>query len=434
MKAAIYARYSSDNQREESIENQVRICKEYADKHNHTIVEVYADYAKSGKTMDNRDQLLQMLSDAKKKRFELVIAVSIDRISRNRKDHLYIKYDLKMSNIKLEYTETNINDDDPESIIIESVLSGFSEYYVANLSRNVKKGHKTNALRATHNGGKPALGYDVDKATMKYIINEEEAVIVREIFRLKALDYSYSHIIDYCNDKNFKTKLGKSFGKNSLHDLLSNPKYIGVYRYGRIENKGGKRNSHQVPSEDTIEIPDAVPAIIDIDTWNNVHEQMSAKKYSPGRHKAIVEYLLQGKIFCHCGAAMTGHRQSNKRKSGLVVVYPYYVCNVKTRLKKCESKSIPKDKIEDLVYNTLVNMLLSSDSVEIIKKELNYQIVKKMDQNAIERARHEKDLADAGKAMGNLLMMIENGMTDKMMMDRYQQQKQNMKSHFITSV
>lgn len=424
MKAVIYARYSSDNQREESIENQIRICKEYADKHNHTIVEIYADYAKSGKAMANRDQLLQMLTDAKKKKFELVIAVSIDRISRDRKDHLFIKYDLKKSNIKLEYTEANINDDDPESIILESVLSGFSEYYVANLSRNVKKGHKTNALKALHNGGKPALGYDVDKATMKYVINDDEAVIVREIFRLKSLDYSYGYIIDHCNGRNYKTKAGNNFGKNSLHDLLCNPKYIGMFRYGRIENKNGKRNSHQEPSDDTIEIPNAVPAIIDIETWNTVQEQMSAKKFSPARHKATVEYLLSGKIFCHCGAAMTGHRQSVKRKNGTVDIYPYYICNAKVRLKQCDSKSIPKEKIENLVYNTLVNLLLSTDSVEKLKSELNHQIISKIDQNAVERSKHERDLADAEKALNNLLTLIEQGITDKMIMERYHQQQQ----------
>lgn len=171
--AVIYARYSSNNQREESIDAQVRACREYAQAHGLNIVNVYADSAKTG-TNDQREAFQQMLADSSKGMFSTVIIHKIDRFSRNRYDSAINKKLLQKNRCHLVSVLERL-DDSPESIIMEGVLESFSEYYSKNLSREVKKGQKETALQCKHNGGIPPLGYDVDKDTRKYVINEKEA-------------------------------------------------------------------------------------------------------------------------------------------------------------------------------------------------------------------------------------------------------------------
>jgi len=122
-------------------------------------------------------------------------------------------------------------------------LEGMAEYYSANLSREVMKGMKETAYKCKHNEGIPPLGYDVlpDKS---YGINNYEANIVRTIFELYFAGKGYEKIIDYLNQQGYKTKIGREFGKSSIHELLINEKYKGTYVFNRIPKLvNGKRNN-----------------------------------------------------------------------------------------------------------------------------------------------------------------------------------------------
>ena len=131
MTAVIYARYSSDNQREESIEGQIRECTAYAEKNGITIVKHYIDRAISAKT-DNRPEFQQMIKDSDKKLFDIVLVWKLDRFARNRYDSARYKTQLKKNGVKL-MSATEIISDGPEGIILESVLEGYAEYYSADL-------------------------------------------------------------------------------------------------------------------------------------------------------------------------------------------------------------------------------------------------------------------------------------------------------------
>ena len=132
MTAVIYARYSSDNQREESIEGQIRECTAYAEKNGITIVKHYIDRAISAKT-DNRPQFQQMIKDSDKKLFDIVLVWKLDRFARNRYDSARYKTQLKKNGVKL-MSATEIISEGPEGIILESVLEGYAEYYSADLA------------------------------------------------------------------------------------------------------------------------------------------------------------------------------------------------------------------------------------------------------------------------------------------------------------
>ena len=184
MRGVIYARYSSDNQREESIEGQIRENTVYADKNGITIVGHYIDRALSAKT-DNRPEFQRMINDSAKKKFDVVIVWKLDRFSRNRYDSAKYKAMLRKNDVKVISATESISGG-AEGIILESVLEGMAEFYSQELSQKVKRGMNESALKCNTLGGQAPLGYKiVDK---KYVIDETTAPIVREAFKLYAED------------------------------------------------------------------------------------------------------------------------------------------------------------------------------------------------------------------------------------------------------
>ena len=230
-KAVLYARFSSDNQRSESIDAQIRAMKEYCKKNSYVIVNTYIDEAKSA-TTDKRSSFQQMIADSKDKFFDIVLVHKLDRFARNRYDSAVYKRELKKNGVRVESVLENL-DSSPESIMMESVLEGMNEYYSRNLGREVMKGMKETALQCKHTGGKPPLGYDIDEVTKKLIINEYEAETVRIIYEMYSQGYGYSDILKRMYKEDRKTKLGNNFAKNSLYSILTNPKYQGTYVYNR---------------------------------------------------------------------------------------------------------------------------------------------------------------------------------------------------------
>ena len=180
MTAVIYARYSSDNQREESIEGQIRECTAYAEKNGITIVKHYIDRAISAKT-DNRPEFQQMIKDSDKKLFDIVLVWKLDRFARNRYDSARYKTQLKKNSAKL-MSATEIISEGPEGIILESVLEGYAEYYSADLSEKVIRGMTENALKGKFTGGAIPFGCIIN-ADHRFEIDPLTAPFVAETFQ-----------------------------------------------------------------------------------------------------------------------------------------------------------------------------------------------------------------------------------------------------------
>lgn len=202
-KAVAYARFSSDNQREESIDAQLRAIEEYASRNDILLIDTYVDQAKSA-TTDNRPSFQKMIKASDNKDFDYVIVHKLDRFSRDRYDSAIYKRKLKLNGVNVLSVLENL-DNSPESVILESVLEGMNEYYSKNLAREVKKGLRENALKCKFNGGIPPLGYDVDE-NKELVINEHEAGAVRLIFDSYLTGHGYSQIIDALNELGYKTK------------------------------------------------------------------------------------------------------------------------------------------------------------------------------------------------------------------------------------
>ncbi len=402
MRAAIYARYSSDNQREESIDAQIRAIKEYAQRNNMEITKIYTDEARSA-TTDNRPKFLQMVKDSSLKIFDTIIVHKLDRFSRDRYDSAFYKKQLKKNGIKLISVLENI-DDTPESIILESVLEGMAEYYSKNLAREVMKGMKENALKCKSNGGTPPLGYDVVDG--RYVINEYEAAIVKYIFDSYTSGMGYKKIISDLKSKGYKTKKGNDFTQSSLHDILKNEKYIGTYVFNRQSEKiNGKRNQHMSKPEDQIiKIENGIPAIISKSLFQSLKEKMNNR--ANGRYKAKVNYLLSGKIYCgKCGSAMIGHTSHNKG-----FTYTSYVCGTRYRTKNCDLKAVKKEYIEDNVMQHIQDNILNKDSIKELTVKLIHHYNKIRNEDTEDLKIFEKRLNEIDNKIENIVNAIADGL------------------------
>ena len=421
-KAVIYARFSSDNQRDESIDAQVRAIEEYCKKNNIQIVKVFVDRAKSA-TSANRPEFQNMIKycEADTTGISMVIVHKLDRFSRDKYDSAMYKQKLKVKGIRVVSVLENL-DNSPESLILESVIEGMAQYYSANLAREVAKGQRENGLRAMHNGGDAPLGYDVTN-NKRYAINKEEAQAVKIIFDMYINGYSYSNIIDKLNDLGYKTKRGNKFGKNSLYGILSNEKYTGVYVFNKTQRKGvnGKRNGHKQKSEDEIiKVEGGMPQIISKEVFLEAQEMMQKRKKTPGSHKATTLYILTGLIKCECGYAMQG----NKRKDKYGNDYISYRCGCRKQKRDCNNKEIKRDYLEEFVLTELEKHVLNDEAIPALSKALNEKLRSKSNNNQEMLDNLKNKLEKINKEIENILNAIMNGIVNSMLKDKLDELEQ----------
>lgn len=409
-RAVAYARFSSDLQREESIEAQTRAIQQYCDAHGFVLLTVFADRGISG-TSDKRPEFQKMISTATKGDVDAVIVHKLDRFARNRYDSAFYKNILKKNNVKLISVLENLQDS-PESVILESVIEGMNEYYSLNLSREVRKGLQENALECKVTGGPPALGYSVDRNTQKYIINEYEAEAVRLIFRMYLEGYSYTEIIDSLNTKGYHTRRGIPFAKNSLYAILRNERYTGVYIYVKdsTKNPRGKYVRHgEYDPDAVIRIPGGIPAIISEDDFHRVQAKMKERQHKAAKFSAKQEYLLSGKIYCgECGSPYAGNSRKPRPDHPL---YISYKCTRRNqRDTKCNNPEINRDKLERLVLERLSGVLFNPDVIPRLVEQYNEYIAEKNGSARERMLALQTELRDVERKITNTVnLMIETG-------------------------
>lgn len=409
MKAVAYARYSSHHQTEASITAQFRAIHDYAKKHEIEIIREYTDEAESA-TTDDRPGFLRMIKEIKAGQVEidLLLVHKLDRFARNRYDSAIYRKTLAKAGVKLLAVDQPL-DDSPESALLESVLEGIAEFYSKNLAREVMKGMKENAYQARFNGGWVPLGYDV--ADGKYLINEQEARVVRLIFSLFLEGCGYRKMQDKLNEQGYRTKRGKLFGKNSLYEILRNPKYAGYYVFNRAPRRiDGKRNWHRRKKpEEIIAVPNAVPAIITEEVFQKVQEIMDKRKTRTGpRQRSDVLYILTGKITCgDCGAAMVGN--SRRRKAGGAIIR-FYECNRRLRTNECTNRRIKKDELEKYVLDKLEQNLFSPENIPELARKL-LLLARERDKESVTAEKEiRQELAEVETKINNIIKAIEDGL------------------------
>lgn len=421
MKAVAYARFSSDNQREESIDAQLRAIREYCERNGYDLVNEYTDEARSA-TSDKRPAFQQMIADSEKGEFDLVIVHKLDRFSRDRFDSAFYRRALKKNGVVIKSVLENL-DGSPESIILESVLEGMAEYYSKNLAREVMKGMKETAYKCKHTGGVPPLGYALNP-DKTYRIEESEAVIVRKIFQMYADGKGYSDIIAAL--ENDRTRTGARFGKNSISDLLRNEKYRGIFIYNRTTPKtDGKRNNHASRDEsEIIKIPGGMPRIISDETWTVVQERLhNNKRNASNRAKSV--YLLSGKLLC--GECHTAFVAKSSRGGRNKTLQQYYICGERDRRKTCDTPRVSKNKIEQIILDEIASMFQIDAAQAAAALEKRFESMG--EPNEVKVAR--KELVKVQKSIAGLVEAAKSGMfhpTMKEEMDRLSAEELRLKN------
>ena len=345
--AVIYARFSSSKQQEQSIDGQLRYCREYAARHNMKVVGEYCDRAISG-TTDQRPEFQRMISDSASGKFKYIIVWKLDRFSRDRYAAALYKYKLKKNGVKVISATESIGTGN-ESIILEAVLEAMAEIYVTQLAENTRRGTREAVLQGRSAGGAIPYGYSsVDK---RLVVNQKEAAIVRRAFRLYADGVQTKDICAEFNAKGYVTRTGKPFGPKSFHRMFCNEKYIGILHY------------------DDIVIEDGCPAIVDRDVFEKCRQRLiSNKRDAVGKPAAEkIEYLLKGKAFCgYCGASLVGDSGTSSNGTR----YAYYSCSTRKKEKTCKKQREDKGYIEWYVVEQTVKYVLQPGRLDYVSENV----------------------------------------------------------------
>lgn len=412
VKVATYARFSSNNQREESIMSQQRHMHKYIAQKGYLLVEEYVDEALTG-TNTNRPAFKKMIDDAKQHKFDVVIVQKMDRFARSVYDTLDVKKQLLMYGVTIESVIDKF-ESTPEGDLQQIIQLGINEYYSKNLAREVMKGLSENAYQAKHNGGIPLYGYDVDPETKKYIINEHEAGAVRIIFNKIIQGFSYRELAEYLNLLGYRTKIGNKFSAtSSFYDILTNPKYKGEYVFNRSVSKPkqlGMKRSHRKNKneEEIIRVPNGVPAIVDEETFELVQKLLKQRRRSKGQHKAKEVYLLTGLVECaECGSAYHGSSRIGGRNKSK---YVSYRCSRRKKLENpCKCKEINKTLLDEFVVNQLYTTLLNQTNLEPLLEEVNVKLKQKYADMDQDLPQLQKQLDEVNQKISNLVQAIAMG-------------------------
>ena len=381
MTAVIYARYSSDNQREESIEGQIRECTAYAEKNGITVVKHYIDRALSAKT-DNRPDFQQMIKDSEKRLFDIVLVWKLDRFARNRYDSAHYEYQLERNHVKLVSATEPISDS-PAGIMVKSMLTGMAEYYSAELSEKVVRGMTENVLKGKYNGGTIPIGFKVDEEKF-FQIDPLKAPFVVEAFQRYNDGATMKELMNWLNDSGVTTNRNQKFTYNSVQKLLTNKRYIGENHFKDIV------------------MPDSIPAIVDKDLFEEVQLKIKKNSRAPARHKAEDDYLLTTKLFCGmCGAMMFGECGTGRNK----VVHHYYKCSTAKRFKTCKKKTVRKEWLEDLVVAETMKLIQDDAVIDAIVAE----VMELQDQENTTLPLLEKQMREVENGIENMLNAIQAG-------------------------
>lgn len=383
-KAVIYARFSCSKQREASIEDQLRVCREWCERERYEVVAEYCDYAMSGRS-DQRPEFQRMISNAGES--DIVLVYMMDRFSRSEYDAPAYKHELRKRGVEL-VSAMEALPDGPERILIEKIYEGLAAVESIKTSVRVKRGMEGNAMKCRTNGVR-VYGYRTG-ADGCYEIDPDEARVVREAFTRRLHGETVNAIARDLAQRGVTTRHGKPCGHTMVYGMLRNEKYTGKYSWGGFECEGG------------------MPAIIDEVTFWRV-QGMRAKKQRATEDWGT--YALSGKCVCGgCGRNLAG--MSGTGRHG--VKYEYYGC------KRCGMKSVRRDWLESSIAKGIRDLVSDRDEALRIGR-----MVADCgdDEFEAERKAAQASLRQAEAALQNIMSAIEQGIVLPGTQERVEQLK-----------
>ena len=351
LQAFCYARKSTKDMSENSIDTQINTCKSFIEKHKDyfTFAEAFSDEERSGMFTESREAFQTVIERVEKNQIKVLIVTKWDRFSRDPVDlRMYSEHFFRNGGVILAV-------DDPIDLtavgqLKYDIMAAFNRYYVHRIAEDTKAVliHKTS--KGHSGGGIANFGYQFDDDNF-LVQNPIEAIIVMDIFDKFELGYSYQDIINELKIRNIKTRKGNDFTKSTLNDMLSNVKYRGVYRYNRSDRKQSKivkKHFDEVWLEGGVKEP-----IISYEQFENVQKKLELRKGIQVKSN----YTLSGVMVCeHCNTKMVGSSMSlgkdkPRRK--------YYICpnHTKKEGSKCQNKGIEATHVESYVAEQIIQTM-----------------------------------------------------------------------------
>lgn len=361
-----------------SIEYQVEEIEAYCQQHGMTVRKWYIDKAKTAKQVAGRDNFYELIEDIKEGvSAPNLIVWKTNRIFRNSyESHKYRRF-FREKKIKLLSVTQTIDEETSSGRLTTNILSDIDQYKSEEIAEHVSAAMRSMVKRGFYTGQRVPMGYtlveakDGDKPRKKYAIDEDQARIVRKCFADYAEGLPPSSITAWLRREGIKTSAGRAYDLDALNRMLRNEFYIGTRKYS-------------VKEHEPLIIPNAVPAIIDEQTFDTVQHMISAnKKGEPVRgrkHQDIRRYFLTGKAICaKCEGSYIG-----KTSNG----YSYYVCSNKTKRKECDCKGIRKSHLEKAVFRSIKEHIFSKEAIE----EIVIAALEEVKKNPIKHTRSKAEL------------------------------------------
>ena len=381
MRCGIYVRVSTDDQRDNgySIDSQLRMIKEYCEKNDYSIVDVYNDAGHSGKDL-MRPEMQRLLADIKSKKIDKLIAIKVDRLTRNNYDGFWLlnyceEHDVKIELILEPYDVSTANG---EMIFGMNLVFGQRER--KEIGARTKRAMEEMALEKIHPSKAP-YGYIRNKETGHLEIDPIEAQVVKEIFGLCKQGKSTRSIATIMKDNNAYLKQGK-WASDRIYKILTNAIYIGIFEYGKYKRK----------PQDILRVENYCEPIIDEITWNATRNVLVKN-----RHSNYGEYihLFSGLVKCPICRNIMSSSESFKYPNGKLKVYYHLRC--KNHNCKGFGLHYNTEKIENKLKQILEELtifILSMDNEIITCNSTKSNDVKEIEK-AIEKLKlQEKRLVD----------------------------------------
>jgi len=379
-KVAIYARVSTTEQAEEgySIDEQIRVLKEFCEKEGYGVYDEYVDRGISGKNITGRPAIKRLLADAEQKKFDIVLVWKMNRLARKSLDLMNIVEQLNSKNIAFRSYTEKYETETPTGKLHFQMMAAIAEYERNNIAENVKMGMIARAKDGQWNGGQ-VMGYDVvekDSENKKrkqtgLQINEQEAKIIRLIFKMYTTGHGYKAIANKINQDGYRTKKNKTFSLNAIKTIVTNPLYAGYIRYNVRRDWNEKRRNNINPNP--IIVKGEHPSIISEETWKIAQKVYKERSCKPNRiHEGV--FPLTGIMRCpQCGAGMVIGRTTNRTKSGEKRVLEYYVCGAwkNKGTVACRSNAVRTEYADDYVLNKLEALMKSEHLTKKLVDNIN---------------------------------------------------------------
>ena len=394
VRAAIYARFSCDKQRDASIDDQVEACTNYCLKHGYEVIEIYADYALSGRS-DERPRFIQMIDDCAKRRFDVIVVWKLDRFARNMKDQYYYEHIMDNAGVWLESVMENIAGGDIESDMNKGMLAIFAQLRSQQSAQDTMRGMLGKATKCQYLGYQK-FGYDHEGDVIT--LHETNAPIAYQMHEDYLAGVPVMDIIDWLISLNVKTVRGNDPGYQFVTGILKDLAYAGVYTWGKKKDARGRiikdENGAPIP---LVCIEGGMPAIVTMETKLRVLERLGHYKHSSAR----IEYLFSGKIF-RAETGDTMHGETGKSQSG--EVYLYYV----SKKGKGRRFSVRKESVEKSVA-AAIRMMLRDEALchHLAARHVRFQ---KQHMNAKTIEAVETELKGYERQQANLLNAVADGL------------------------